>query len=612
MILLLAALLAATAPAAAATIEERSVTVTIDGAGFERADRLLVRLEEHGDLEHWQRYSIRVDEHIVLEECTAEVLDEGGAIVGSVPLRRHQRIESVGYGLHSSDSLSVISFPPLRVGQRLRISHRRRFEPLFPSASVNLDMAARQQSLRVVVRYAPGTPLVWRLLDAGGAFEVMEGAGELVVEATDVAVHDPPEHAPPADLAGPFLHLAWPQQMGWAEVGRWYQGLIQREQLSSQVGELAQRLCPKATPRRQCIEALAAHVKKRIRFEAVEIGVGGWVPTPPVEVLERGWGDCKDKSELLRSLLEAAGLQAYLVLIRAGDSGGIDPDFAWPFSFNHCIVAIADEIAEATPQDPVAGGFLFIDPSSDLGAVQWLTPDCQDRFALVVDGARSALVRVGERTDSEQRELVLRGAIDESGELEASVRLNISGARAERWLRDVDREPDERIAEEMHKVFALVFPGARVGRVRWRAVEAAVPGFMLEADLRLANAALGRPGRRLLRTAGLTAVPDARILDDRAVAVVLELGVHRTRWELVLPQGWCLPETQETLVDNAVGRFSATVKSGDDGTVVVTRRVELRTNQVEPESFADLRVLAAVENRTANRLLRLRCSADGS
>src|SRR2546427_6972067 len=52
------------------------------------------------------------------------------------------------------------------------------------------------------------------------------------------------------------------------------------------------------------ILASATMVRDRVRYVAVELGIGGYQPRPASETLSKLYGDCKDKGTLLQSVLD--------------------------------------------------------------------------------------------------------------------------------------------------------------------------------------------------------------------------------------------------------------------------------------------------------------------
>lgn len=91
-----------------------------------------------------------------------------------------------------------------------------------------------------------------------------------------------------------------------------------------------------ADPRAQA-RALYDWVSRHIRYVAIELGAGGFIPHDPDWTLTNAYGDCKDQAVLFASLLKAKAIPAELVLI------GTSPRYAFAAvpvmsDFNHMIV----------------------------------------------------------------------------------------------------------------------------------------------------------------------------------------------------------------------------------------------------------------------------------
>ncbi|MBN9553414.1 MAG: DUF3857 domain-containing protein [Alphaproteobacteria bacterium] len=91
-----------------------------------------------------------------------------------------------------------------------------------------------------------------------------------------------------------------------------------------------------ADPRAQA-RALYDWVSRHIRYVAIELGAGGFVPHDPDWTLTNAYGDCKDQAVLFAALLKAKNIPAELVLI--GTSPRYDFGAVPVMSdFNHMIV----------------------------------------------------------------------------------------------------------------------------------------------------------------------------------------------------------------------------------------------------------------------------------
>lgn len=75
-----------------------------------------------------------------------------------------------------------------------------------------------------------------------------------------------------------------------------------------------------------------------IRYLGLEFGQNSHLPHPPQEVLEKRYGDCKDKSNLLTQLLRANGIEAHSALVSSEYRAGIADMLPSPAAFDHVIV----------------------------------------------------------------------------------------------------------------------------------------------------------------------------------------------------------------------------------------------------------------------------------
>jgi hypothetical protein len=129
-------------------------------------------------------------------------------------------------------------------------------------------------------------------------------------------------------------------------------------------------------------EAIFDYVKREIRYVSIDLGRSGYEPTSAQEVFENKYGDCKDQSTLLISMLKEAGIPAYYVLIPTNDVGDLIKDFPYPFQFNHCIVAIEN-----------GKGYRFLDPTAEYYRFAYLPDSDQNRGVLIFKDRENTFAR---------------------------------------------------------------------------------------------------------------------------------------------------------------------------------------------------------------------------
>ena len=138
---------------------------------------------------------------------------------------------------------------------------------------------------------------------------------------------------------------AWYEPYAWVQVSEW-----------GAWGDVVRWAEPMYAPRPQAVRAQAAEIarhdssaegqllaalrfaQEEIRYLGFEMGRGSHEPRPPDVVLEQRFGDCKDKSRLLISLLQALGIEAYPAFVHTRWYDALAEWLPTPFAFNHVIV----------------------------------------------------------------------------------------------------------------------------------------------------------------------------------------------------------------------------------------------------------------------------------
>ncbi len=534
------------------TVLERKLTLAINDQTVRETEEILVEVASREDVVRWRSYSIEMDEHIELESLTARVLSGDGSELLTVPPASYLREESVGFGLYTSRWRRVVPLQFVRPGQRLWIRHVRNARMPYPSMRVALSLAAPQELVELEV--ICDRELSWRLVAAHEQFRVetdgSEGGAQRLTVRSRTSI---PEGG------SAQVQLIWHPSPTWSSVAGWYGGLLAGVPRSDAVRRVARETCAGAGGRRQCLERLARVVSRDVRYEAVSIGPGGWIPSPPEEVLARHWGDCKDKSMLLKALLEAVEIPSVLALARAGESGTVDPLFPSPQQFNHTIVAVPVHALSVSDEDSVAGGYLFYDPTVEHGGIEWLNPAVQGRRVLPVDGEARGLVELPYVRQADGWDARINGQVQEDGVLRGHVALTLTGRSAVQWLDSIERSAPARRAALVREALSTGLPLASdLDQSAWRAPARAVPTVELTARLELAGfLRVDRRGDRWI--AVRVPEPLARKLDD--------LGrwpaEYRARWRIEHGYGDCRPRAEDRSTLSKAGRVSLGVNGGN-------------------------------------------------
>jgi transglutaminase-like putative cysteine protease len=174
----------------------------------------------------------------------------------------------------------------------------------------------------------------------------------------------------------------------WSDLGSWYYDLTRpRQQDSAQIRAKVAEITAGASSDWDRVQRLAAYTQSQIRYVAIEIGIGGYQPHPASDVFRYGYGDCKDKSSLLATMLRDANIESYMVLINT-ERGEVLPEFPTR-RFNHAVLAI--RLPDSAPPShfdaemhhPQLGRLLIFDPTNSYVPIGQLPYYLQANYGLL-------------------------------------------------------------------------------------------------------------------------------------------------------------------------------------------------------------------------------------
>jgi transglutaminase-like putative cysteine protease/tetratricopeptide (TPR) repeat protein len=124
----------------------------------------------------------------------------------------------------------------------------------------------------------------------------------------------------------------------WKQVAQWYAKLQgERMTIDDSVRKKAQEITRGADTPTEKARRLYDFVARSVRYVSISLGVGRYQPHSASDVLQNGYGDCKDKHTLFSALLRAEGIQSYPVMIHS--TRKLDVDVPSPAQFDHVITA---------------------------------------------------------------------------------------------------------------------------------------------------------------------------------------------------------------------------------------------------------------------------------
>ena len=185
----------------------------------------------------------------------------------------------------------------------------------------------------------------------------------------------------------------------WDKLMEWYGTLIrEQDYLTPEIEQKTKALLRGAWSRKEKIKRLYEYVATNIDYVGIELGIWAIKPHSAPEIFKEGYGDCKDKTTLLSTMLSAVGIQSYPVLISAGESSKVIREIPSLSYFNHMILAV---------EENNNGGLIWLDATAETCAFGDLPASDQDRWALIVNP--DFLMKGREEMGQERTSTVIEG-----------------------------------------------------------------------------------------------------------------------------------------------------------------------------------------------------------
>lgn len=179
--------------------------------------------------------------------------------------------------------------------------------------------------------------------------------------------------------------LGYSSILSWDEVYNWYKDLAKgRYAPDLRIQETVEKLTVDLPTDEAVIREIYHFVAKQIRYVGIELGQSAYQPSYASEVLQKLYGDCKDKTTLLISMLDIVGIRAYPVMVSTSPYERVDTALPSLSQFNHMIAAIPTDEEE----------YIWLDPTSSTCSYGDLPYMDQGRVGLLIGDTVGTLVEV--------------------------------------------------------------------------------------------------------------------------------------------------------------------------------------------------------------------------
>jgi hypothetical protein len=340
----------------------------------------------------------------------------------------------------------------------------------------------------------------------------------------------------------------------WQAIGEWITKLeANRSDPSPEITAKVQSLIAGAPDFYTRLSRITESIQKDVRYFVVMRGIGGLQANHAADIFRNRYGDCKDKTTLLISMLQVAGIRAYYVPVdtRRGFVDPANPSLAG----DHMIAAIElppdlqDPRLKAIVKAKDGKRYLIFDPTDERTPVGNLKPELQGSYGMLVAGSASQMIAtpvLGPEANGTERTGTFTLAPD--GTLTGSVISFHSGPQGAEVRIGLKYSDEKEHREAIEKAVTQDVPGAVVDSFNF--VQPSELEKPLEIHYKFTAAQYAHQAGPLLLIRPRVVGSDSQPFDEKPRTVPIDLGATG-RWhdsfDITLPAGLAVDELPDPI-----------------------------------------------------------------
>lgn len=519
---------------------------------------------------------------------TARLHTTDGRQVELLPHQAHVRDANTDFKVYDESKQLVLSFPARTPGDVLEIEYSvidanpqvagQMFDiylfghQTFPVGSEELVLRLpADRTLRYTLRNLEQEPTIERVAD--------ERVYRWRVHGTLPTGEE--DRMPPAASLLPCL--AYSTFASWEEVAEFNRRVHQDlTGLTPELQRLVAELAPPEAPALQKTQRLAAWVRDHIRYLSANHEPQAYSPHPPAKVCADGYGDCKDKCQLLFEMLRHAGVSASLAFLNTDEAPQVFDEVPSP-GVDHVIV-----LAE------IDGQQIWIDPTGSLAPWNVLAPSVCGRRTFVWDGQGIRLLTTPTlRPEDTRVEQESQLVLDPTGTGRWQVRRTLYGQEAWTARENLLAQSAAQRRQDLAGEFQSVYRTARMLEFELDESVLADPDQPLSLQAEFEIAALAE-GEEAMYLQVANVLSHGTLTDDLSLArrwpYLLDWPLEvRHRMNVVLPVAYVFGSLPAgAFLHSKWGSVLLTVSAGPDPRrVQIEWQLRLEQIRIEPEEVSD-------------------------
>jgi len=338
----------------------------------------------------------------------------------------------------------------------------------------------------------------------------------------------------------------------WRAIGQWMTTLeANRPDPSPEITTQTQSLIAGAPDFYTKLSRITEYIQKNIRYFIVERGIGGLQANHAAVIFRNRYGDCKDKTTLVISMLQVAGINAFYMPVDHR-RGVVDPDEP-SIMGDHMIAAIElppdvqDPRLKAVVKAKDGKRYLIFDPTDERTPVGNLPSEEQGSYGILAAGAASQIIALPV-LDPDANGFERKGsfALSVDGTLTGSVDISSFGPRGANFREILKYTDDKERREYWEKYVAETLPGVTLDAFSF--IEPSSLNKPIELHFKVTARQYSHQAGPLLLVRPRVVGSFARSFDDKPRVYPIDFyatGRWRDSFDIAIPPGYVVDETPD-------------------------------------------------------------------
>jgi hypothetical protein len=260
---------------------------------------------------------------------------------------------------------------------------------------------------------------------------------------------------PEADRILPMLQVS--TLPSWQTIAAWFDGLSKTQQkVTPEIKALVAEITAGKTTPEEKARAIFYYVEDKTRYVSISFGKSAFQPHASAEVCANQYGDCKDMTNLLITMLREGGIKAYPALLTAGSKANKSELLPNLRTFDH-VICLAEINGKQYWLDATAQIIPWGDiPSADRGA----------QTLVVRDGGKGEWVTVPDGKPEDNRTTqTVKLALKPDGSATGTVTITGTGDTDLSMRAALSYLPPDKLRPYLESIAQNIGPNARVTNV---------------------------------------------------------------------------------------------------------------------------------------------------